>query len=345
MKSKNIAAGAALLAGFLVASNAGAYTYTTCGDVKVVWSSSFAMVQNTFSIAPGSSRESALDNAIGRWRGVDGMMNMVSKSSTVNAGSSVTFFNFQNDVAVVPSANIGNNNGLTLMLSDGCFFGGDMEWIEADVMVASNLAPYGPLDETSLATSGRKTFIHEFGHAHGLGHSQRFNNMRSVQPRPQVGGTGETVDVLPDDAQGGRFLYPSGNSEVNLFAAAHRRTSGDQIVLNDSGTLTFCSKGGADITLNATVGNNGTVDVKQTERWWVSTSGNAYSGGTQIGSWANGTFLANKVKTRQVTFTMPALTPGTYFLYHGVDVLKEVDESREDDNNVREAVKVQVNKC
>jgi hypothetical protein len=42
---------------------------------------------------------------------------------------------------------------------------------------------------------------------------------------------------------------------------------------------------------------------------------------------------------------MPALDPGTYFLYHGVDVLDEVDESREDDNSVREALLVQVNNC
>ena len=236
-------------------------------------------------------------------------------------------------------------NGLTLLKHDGCILGGDMEWVAADVMVAHDLT-FTSLQETALPTnSGRLTFIHELGHAHGLDHSQRFNHMRKSQPRPLVGGPGEVIDVLPDDAAGGRFLYPTGNDEVNLFATAHRRTSDDKIKVNNDGTLTFCKKGGGILTVNATVGNNGTVNVQQTERWWLSTSKVAHDGGITIGQWNNSTFGANKVFTRELDFTMPALAPGTYYLYHGVDVLEEVDESREDDNSVREAVVIQVNNC
>jgi hypothetical protein len=344
MNRNILCAGALLLTGFFMTDKAEAYRYTKCGDGKVIWSSPFGMIQNLDSIAPGGQREDAMNNAIDRWRNVRGMNDMVFLEA-FGFGSSITFINFKNDVAVVPRPAINGNNGLTLMLHDGCFFGGDMEWIEADVMVAGDMT-FGPTGETSLATSGRMTFIHEFGHAHGLLHAQRFNHMRRVQPRPRVGGPGETVDVLPDDANGGRFLYPSGKTEVNLFATAHRRiSSSDTITRNNSGTFQACSKGGASLTINSTVGNNGTVDVKQTERWWVSQSDQAHGGGIQIGEWKNGTFLAGQMHTRSLTWKLPALPAGTYFLYHGVDVLHEVDESREDDNAAREALVIEVVDC
>src|SRR5438046_1824973 len=76
-------------------------------------------------------------------------------------------------------------------------------WEEADVFAASDLNFGKVQQDTLVSNSGRSTFMHEFGHAHGLDHAQNFNNMRVPQPRPVVGGPNETVDVLPDDADGG----------------------------------------------------------------------------------------------------------------------------------------------
>src|SRR5215213_2599387 len=296
MNRKSTYAGAVLLTGFLLAPQAHAFNNWECGGVKVVWSNPFGMVQNTYSMPLGGARELAADKAIKRWQNVDGMWNMVFKSSMVTTGSSIAQFNFQNDLAVVSKSVLtGDKIGLTMMFHDGCFFGGDAEWIEADVVVRSDL-DFGKIEETALpGNSAREVFLHEFGHAHGLDHTQAFNVMRAATPIPLVSGPGETIDVLPDDAKGGRFLYPNGNDEVNLFASAHLRTSDDKIQVNNGGTVTFCKKGGGTLKINATVGNNGTVDVKQTERWWVSTSKTAHSGGIKIGQWNNGTFLANKV--------------------------------------------------
>jgi hypothetical protein len=343
MNRKSVLTGAALLAGFCLASQAHAFTFWTCNGNTVVWEEPFQMVPNQFSLPPGGQREDSVDNAIGRWRGVIGMSDMVSKSPFATFGNSVTTGDGLNDVAVAPRANIGGNNGLTLMIHSLCVL--SSSWGEADVFAASDLK-FGHVQEDALLPdSGRSTFIHEFGHAHGLDHFQSFSNMRVPQPRPVVGGPNETVDVLPDDANGGRFLYPTGNKEVNLFASAQRKTKKDKIALNNSGTVTFCSKGGGTLNITSTVGNNGTVDVTQTERWWVSTDPNAHSGGTVILQWNGSTFLANSVLTRQVAATMPALTTGTYFLFHGVDVLKQVSESREDDNNVREGLTIKVIDC
>jgi hypothetical protein len=344
MNKKNIFAAAALLSGLLIASEAHASAFFACNGNAITWSDPFAMVQNKFSVPPGSLRESSVDNAIGRWRGVEGMLDMVSKSSATTNGNTISNGDGQNDVAVTNRINIGGNNGLTMLIHNLCFL--SSSWIEADVLVASDMDFVGHVDETAVTgTSGRATFLHEFGHAHGLAHFQGFNNMRATQPRPEVGGAGETIDVLPDDAQIGRLLYPSGFNEVNLFASAQRRIAGDQIVLNNTGTITVCSKGGNSITLTSTVGNNGTVNVTQTERWWISTNSQAHNGGTTIGQWSGSTFAANKVNTRQVTFTLPALPVGTFFVFHGVDVLQQVKESREDDNAVREGVLLKVIGC
>ncbi|HEY9421661.1 MAG TPA: hypothetical protein VIW92_09615 [Thermoanaerobaculia bacterium] len=336
--------GAVLLAGLFSASHANAFTFSTCSGDPVLWEGPFAMVPNTFSMAPGGLRDASATNAINSWVGVIGMANMVSKSSTTTNGSSITNGDGQNDVAVVTRASIGGNNGLTVMIHSLCFL--SSSWEEADVMVASDLT-FGPVQQDTLVpSSGRSTFMHEFGHAHGLDHDQKFNNMRTPQPRPVVGGPGETVDVLPDDANGGRFLYPTGNSEVNLFASAQRRNSAtDTILMNQTGSVTRCSAGGGSLTLTSTVGNNGTVNVTQTERWWVSTNPGAFNGGILLFQWNNSTFNAGTVLTRQVTFKMPALPAGTYFLFHGVDTLKQVIETREDDNNVREGLIIKVIDC
>ena len=343
MNRKNLVSGAALLAGFFASSYAGAFNFFTCNGNKVVWEEPFQMVRNLPSMPPGGSHDASVQNAVDRWNGVQGMANMVSVSPFFTLGNSVTTGDGLNDVAVSPRSAIGGNNGLTLMINSWCVL--SSSWGEADVFTASDLNFAAVSDETSLATSGRMTFLHEFGHAHGLAHAQGYNHMRATQPRPLVGGTGTHVDVLPDDAKGGRFLYPNGNSEVNLFASAHRRTANDAIVANNSGTLTFCSKGGSNLTINATVGNNGTVNVTQTERWWLTPNKNGHNGGVFLGQWTNGTFPASSVITRSLTFKLPALEPDTYFLFHGVDVLDEATESREDDNSAREALTIKIINC
>jgi hypothetical protein len=344
MNRKNIIAGAVLLSGFLMASHADAFNFFKCSGNEVNWNDPFGMVRNQTSIPAGSVSENSLKNAIGRWNGVQGMADMVSLFPFASGGNTITTGDDVNDVALTNPKAIGGNRGLTLLVNNLCVL--SSSWIEADVLVANDLTP-GPVAQDTLANnSERSTFIHEFGHAHGLAHSQHFNVMRVPQPRPVVGGTGETVDVLPDDANGGRFLYPNGNFEINLFVSAQRKTAADKIVLNNTGTVTSCSSGGGTITLNATTGNNGTIPLTSAQRWWVSTSSGAFTvgQGTQIFKSGNSTFAAGTVSQKQFSFKMPALPAGTYFLFHGVDGIP-ANESRDDDNAVREALKIKVITC
>ena len=342
MNRKSLVAGA-VLSGLLMASQAGAFVFFTCSGDPVVWEDPFEVTVNTDSIPNGTPPDTALQNAINRWNGVQGMKNMVSFSLFSSSGPNIGIDDGQNDVGLVNPANIGGNNGLTILVHSLCVL--SSSWQEADVVVSINL-DFGPVAEDQLTTtSGRASFLHEYGHAHGLTHHQRFKVMRKSQPRPVVGGTGATVDVLPDDANGGRFLYPNGNQEVNVFASAFRRTSKDKIVLNHTGSITACSAGGGSVTLAATTGNNGTINLTQTERWWVSTNSNAHNGGIQIFQLNNVSVDAGKVKQETVSFKLPPLPVGTYFLFHGVDVLDNLTESREDDNAVREGLKINVVNC
>ncbi|WP_437481091.1 hypothetical protein WME75_36890 [Sorangium sp. So ce1014] len=340
-----LALSAALIATSLSIGEASAYSvFATCFGDDVIWDEHpYVPHHNTFSIPIGSVREEALVNAINQWNGVRGMNDAI-QARTFNSGSTIVHGDDLSDVAIMNRADIGGNNGLTMPWSDGCFLG-DEDWTEADVMLASDLTIFTNPSETLLGNTGRQTYLHELGHALGLADHQAYNIMRIPQPRPLLGGPGEHVDVLPDDANGGRYLYPSGNSETNLFASAHfRNSSTDVIGLNWAETVIACSGGGGQMNLPATVGNNGTVNVTQTERWFVSINQTAY-GGIQIGEWGNGTFLAGTAHTRSVPITLPPLAVGTYFVFHAVDVLNVASETREDDNVVREAFVLEVISC
>jgi ribosomal protein S15P/S13E len=85
--------------------------------------------------------------------------------------------------------------------------------------------------------------------------------------------------------------------------------------------------------------------LKQTERWYVSTSKTAYDDGFLIGQWNNSTYNANSVVTIERKLTMPPLPVGTYYLFHEVDALKEHAEERESDNVSREALQIKVIFC
>jgi len=203
MKALVAAASVATLA--LYATDAAAFGWRECDDVKVVWEGANNLFRNTFSIGNGGARESAYLNGITRWNAVRGMNDILVNAGTT-AGSSITHGNDQSDAAVVPASAIGNAAGLTKRFFDSCDIFSDQHIIETDVMVASNQDFTTNPDEATVFLPARITFLHEFGHALGLNHFEDYNIMRAVGASPFVGGTGEHADILPDDAAGGRFL-------------------------------------------------------------------------------------------------------------------------------------------
>jgi len=331
--------GALTLSVVAIHSSAAAYDFESCGGGNVKkWDSTIYLRQNYHSIESGSLREGAYNSAKARWNNVGAMVNMLG-TLTYPPSFGDTLYNddlysdvyFTDDIA-------GPAVGRELSMSDGC------EIVVTDVEIEAGFSSGNP-SEVGLGAYNRSILVHEFGHSLGLAHDEGFNVMRATLPIPLIGGTGEHVDVLPDDARGGRVLYPQAGSETNLFASAHLRTSGNVIARNTgAGPVYSCTGGGGQITINATVGNNGTTNVTQDERWYVSTNQTQY-GGTPIGTWYGSTFTAYAAHTRLVTLTMPALSVGTYHLFHKVDAFGAVSESVESDNVAREYLTIQVIPC
>jgi hypothetical protein len=267
-------------------SEASAYDFESCGGGNVKkWESTIYLRQNYNSIESGSLREGAYNAAKARWNNVGAMENMLGTLTyPPSFGSTLSQSDLYSDVFFSNDLDDGSV-GLEVSMSDGC------EIVVTDVIIRPGFSSNNP-SETGLGTYNRAILVHEFGHSLGLAHDEGFNMMRASVPNPLIGGTGEHVDVLPDDALGGRILYPQAGSETNLFSSAHLRTSGNVISRNTgAGPVYSCSGGGGQLTVNATVGNNGTTNVTQDERWYVSTNVTQY-GGTPIGTWYGSTFNA-----------------------------------------------------
>lgn len=345
---------AAAAASLLAPRGASAFDYLTCGgDPIVAEGNTLQLTQNTYSISCPGSRCGAMNNGVDRWNGVQGMVNVFSWSVFGNPSSTIDLDDGVNDVAVVSAGSIDNNAGLTVRVISGC------EIVEANVMVSSDLGFGQP--EPIITTGnegkwghGRFTFLHELGHGLGLQHYTALNFMRqggegSFHRFVRIGGDDERVDPMPDDAAGGRFLYPTGSSETNILATSQKMAGGH--ATNNHGhtsetTIISCTSGGGQFSTDFTGANNGTTYVTHNERWRLSTSSSAWSGGgTTLGTWYGGTYGPNGVYTSNKTFTIPALPVGIYYLYHEVDFSNGTSETRESDNVARQALRIQVIAC
>ena len=150
---------------------------------------------------------------------------------------------------------------------------------------------------------------------------------------------------MPDDAHGLRHLYGNGNTEKNLMASAQRHDG--TTVVNNTKTETVTRCRGEAVTFNWTMVNAGTVDATVDNRFFLhpSSSGHDQTGVT-LGTWFGATVNHNHSVFPSVTLNVPCGTaPGTYFLFHEVDSNHDFDEWNEDDNVVREALKVKVSNC
>jgi len=339
----------AALAMLAVTHTARAASWESCGstDIKLT-SGTKAFYRHSPTLPDGSNEANAYLNGIDSWNAVGGMSNKLSNNLATKT-SAPAWPNGDFEAALVSRSSIDGKSGLTHVIYNFpypvCAPLITERILEADVMVASDL-PFANPEESALVDNGPDVFLHEFGHVLGLQHYQNFNIMRTAANRPHFGGPGQHVDVLPDDAKGGRGLYGVSGSHTNVFSTAFRRESAtDVISQNVSGSMNSCVGGGGQFSIMQTVGNNGTVDIQQTERWFISTNPVAYSNGFLFAQWNNSTYLKDGALTLWRTFTMPSLPPGTYRIFHGVDMLNQHSELREDDNVVREALVVFVVTC
>ena len=326
----------------------------TCGGYNVTWPSAFYIRRNTCSIPDPGSRYNAISDQMSRWRNVGGMRAMVYWSAYTQTNCIIDPNDEINEIAFVPTAQIDGNGGRAIMTTDDCWLPGDEDYDSVKIFIAADVGGTVGQPEPEIPSSAvgngylRHTILHELGHAHGLDHENVLNIMTdgSVTGNAfgRLGGDSERIDVWPDDAKGGRALYPDSGSEVNIFATGQCVSNGN--IYNGNGQrrtieLDACPGGVWATTFGA--GNNGTTTVSFVERFYISTSSTSWSGtgGTSL-SFYNGVYGKETMFTLVKQFTMPNVGIGTYYLYHAVDYNDQVNEGRESDNVSRHAIRLKV---
>jgi hypothetical protein len=150
---------------------------------------------------------------------------------------------------------------------------------------------------------------------------------------------------MPDDAAGGRFLYPVDKAEVNIMASAQRQASGEIRNVTPWKTIQRCR--GESFTFRWTAANTGTVNVTSDQRFFLATSPAAHgTTGITLATWYGATVLAQKEVHVSMAVTIPCGTPpGLYWLYHETDAGHKIVEASESDNVIHNPLTIQVSDC
>jgi hypothetical protein len=348
------------LACLLSTSGAGAFRYLTCNGKPVRWSAPFGTVQNLCSIPSGSPQAKAYASALSQWRGVEGMQDMVFHFGTWPSDHcSINLNDGVNDVALVESSVIDGALGTTIVVRS-------CEKIEEVNVLVANLSAqsFENPDEAfavgtcpyALSRTGQATMLHELGHAHGLAitsaggpdnHPLNFTVMRPSPPVPLGGGGAAVIhdQPMPDDAAGGRFLYPSDKTERNLMASAQRFTTSG--IRNTAPWKTIQRCRGETFSFRWTTANTGTVSLTSDQRFYLAPSPSAHGlTGITLATWFGATVDAQKEVHAAITVKIPCTTPpGLYWLYHEADAGHVIAEVSESDNVIHNPLTIQVGGC
>ncbi len=314
--------------------------WRTCNGSAVKWRGTLNVHRNRCSIADTGIVNSAYWNGMRQW---DRLSNVVD-GTFVNPASDcfISFGDGQNEVGLVNRANIDGANGLTVLQLGLCFIGSN-DIDEADVMVANDLN-FTARNGNFLGTSGRSTFVHEFGHLFGFLHENAHAVLRTSPPHLITGGS-EPSTVWPSDSIGMNSLYGFALTRANLLPSALGVVGGSAQTLDPSSTVTVC-RGGSSST-RVYLGNNGNAG-SGTYNLRVRLSTTApmagYSGSTTVVSSFTHSIGAFSQGTFDLGFTVPfSLANGIYFIYTDMDHTSSITEILEGDNRTVSAKRIRVN--
>ncbi len=323
----------------LAPQTAEAARWRTCNGTPVQWRGTVNIHRNRCSIPDTGIVNSAYWNGMRQWNSLSNVVD----GTFVNAASdcSIGHGDGQNEVGLVNRANIDGANGVTVLQLGLCFIGSN-DIDEADVMIANDLsfvAQWGNF----RGTTGRSTFVHEFGHFFGFLHDDVHAVMRTTPPHLLTGGT-EPSTVWPSDTAGMNALYGFATARPNLLPSALGVVGGVVQTLDPAVTTTMCrgSIGSSRIYLgNAGNIGSGTYNLRirlsptSPMAGYTGAAGVAASFTHSIGAFSQGTF--------DLSFRVPSTLPnGTYFIYHDMDYTGTISELREGDNRTVSAKRVRV---
>lgn len=324
----------------LVPSYAEAAAWRTCNGSPVIWRGGTTVHRNRCSIADTGVVNSAYWNANGSWNRFNGVIT----SFLVNDASdcSISHGDGENEIGLVNRTAIDGANGMTILQLGLCFIGSN-DIDEADVMIANDLN-YNPVFGNFLGTTGRSTFVHEFGHFYGFDHEDAHAVMRTSPPHLVTGGF-EPSTNWPSDTVGMSSVYGFAINGPNLLPSALGVIGASVGTLDANTTVAMCRN--TSRTTRVYLGNSGNV-ASGTYNLRVRLSTTApfagYSGSTTVVSTFTHSLGAFTQGTFDLPFTVPSTLPnGTYFIYVDMDHTGSIAEILEGDNSTVSAMRVLVN--
>jgi hypothetical protein len=326
---------------------ASAYTWWQCNGTPAKWEQNTAHYQvMRCSIPQGSQRAADVIYAMDQWNAVYGMWDVFSWEWGTSDCVSIDHSNGRNEVYFGVTSEMDGASGITYVRYDSCFWWWDTQHIvEADVAFdASTFTEWGsPPCNTNRPPGARTTTVHEFGHALGLLHDDRFMNLMMTSNGEGKYCGNFVVEPHPDDANGGRFLYNSGNHSTDIGASAHKLTGLNAIALDTPSGMTSVCPGDA-YTFEWSVGNMGTEGVDYNVAWVLSTDTNISLSDLFVGA----NFGAHEVGgdfstwTRTINIPTSVSNGSVYYLGTILDFDNRSSERYESNNRTYLAGKIRV---
>lgn len=335
-----------LAAGVTVPAVASAYSHHACNGTAYRWDRSdidFRIM--TCSAPAGSQKADDLVYGMQEWNAVQSMDDMFDVAWDAHT-CVVRTGNGRNEVGFVDSAAIDGALGLTLRrYSGGCWsWSRDIEIIEADVFINgdADLEQGNPSACNQKRLGQRTTILHELGHAIGLNHEDEYMSlMMSTDGEGKYCGT-YMVEPHPDDATGGRALYPDRGDSRDLAASEFKVAGINRVATNSDGTTrTLCP--GERHEVQWSVANLGTIDETYNVRWYLSTNDYITPQDRTIATNVGAVQNAGHFSTWRRVITMPRdIDPGVYYLGHLVDYDQRIWERRGDNNYTYMASRIRI---
>lgn len=317
-----------------------AAAWRTCNGSPVIWRGGADVHRNRCSIADSGLVNTAYWNGLDAWNRLAGAVTGVFVNNASDC--SISHGDGESEIGLVDRTTIDGSNGLTILQLGTCFVGSN-SIDEGDVMIANDL-PFTVVTGDFFGTTGRSTFVHEFGHFFGFTHEDAHTIMRTTPPHLIAGGA-EPATNWPRDTVGISAVYGFVTSRPNLIASALGVSAGGAVQTLDPAT-TFGMCRGGNRTVRVYVGNSGNV-ASGTYTLRVRLSPLAPPAGTTSGTTVVATFShaigAFGEGTFDLPFTVPAaLVNGLYYLYVDMDPGNAVPEAREGDNTTVSALRIAV---